>query len=101
MPAPSSCAYSVRMAKTNDAAFRPVLNANTPKKAANLSVNGELLRMARELSINLSQTLEQALIAAIAERRAEVWLVENRAALEAYNVHIERDGVFSDGNRGF
>ena len=32
-----------------------------PKKAANLSVNSDLLRRTRELNINLSATLERAL----------------------------------------
>jgi antitoxin CcdA len=34
---------------------------NAPKKAANLSLNSELLKKARTLSINLSATLDQAL----------------------------------------
>src|SRR5688572_20216133 len=29
------------------------------------------------------------------------WLRRNRAALEAYNDHVERDGVFSEGLRSF
>jgi antitoxin CcdA len=48
-----------------------------------------------------SQTLEQRLAERIVELRAAVWLEENRAALEAYNAHVERDGVFSDGLRRF
>lgn len=32
---------------------------------------------------------------------ARVWLRRNRAALEAYNEHIEKDGVFSEGLRSF
>lgn len=29
------------------------------------------------------------------------WLAENREAIDAYNEHVEADGVFSDGLRGF
>ncbi|MCC6472800.1 MAG: type II toxin-antitoxin system CcdA family antitoxin [Burkholderiales bacterium] len=71
------------------------------KKSANLSVDAELLQEARRLDLNLSQVLESSLALAIRERKAEEWLARNRAALEAYNEHIERDGVFSDGLRSF
>jgi hypothetical protein len=33
-------------------------------------------------------------------RKDKNWLKRNRAALEAYNVHVEH-GVFSDGLRSF
>ena len=39
--------------------------------------------------------------AAIREEQRKRWLNKNRAALEAYNEHVERDGVFSDGLRSF
>lgn len=71
------------------------------KKAANLSVDGELLDSAKRLKLNLSQVFEAGLSAAIREKRREQWLNKNRAALEAYNEHVERDGVFSDGMRSF
>lgn len=32
---------------------------------------------------------------------AKAWLKRNRAALHAYNEHVERDGVFSEGLRSF
>jgi transcriptional regulator with XRE-family HTH domain len=32
---------------------------------------------------------------------AEAWLKRNRAALDAYNEHIEKHGVFSEGLRSF
>jgi len=71
------------------------------KKAANLSVDGELLDSAKRLKLNLSQVFEAGLNAAIRDKQREQWLSKNRAALEAYNEHIERDGVFSDGMRSF
>ena len=81
----------------SDLVFDPL----APKKAANLTVNADLLRQARELEINLSQTLEKRLAEIIRNRKAAQWLIENRAAIDAYNEHIERDGVFSEGLRGF
>lgn len=71
------------------------------KKAVNLSVDAELLAKARELDVNLSATLEDALKARTREEERKVWLEENRDALEAFNQRIERDGVWSDGFRRF
>ena len=73
----------------------------TRKKAANLSVDGELLDSAKRLNLNLSQVFEAGLNAAIREKQREQWLSKNRAALDAYNEHVEKHGVFSDGLRSF
>lgn len=71
------------------------------KKAANLSVSADLLREAKELNVNLSRVFEEALENTLREHRRAQWLAENGDALEAYNRHVERDGVFSDGLRKF
>ena len=75
--------------------------ARMRKKAANLSVDSVLLEEAKRMKLNLSQIFENGLDAAICQRRREEWLKNNRAALDAYNEHIEADGVFSDGLRSF
>jgi len=73
-----------------------------PRKApTNLSVRTDLVRQARALRLNLSDLLERALERALAERRPETWLEENREAIESYNAHVARHGVFSDGWRRF
>ena len=76
-------------------------NPQAPKRAANLSVNGDLLNKAKELNINLSATLEQALAEALKKKQREQWLAENRQAIHAYNEHVEAHGVFSDDLRSF
>ena len=75
--------------------------ARRRKKAANLSVDEGLLEHARRLKLNLSQVLEIGLADAIRRQESEAWLKKNRAALEAYNEHVEKHGVFSDGLRSF
>ena len=75
--------------------------ARRRKKAANLSVDEGLLEQARRLKLNLSQVLEAGLADAIRRREADAWLAKNRAALQAYNEHVEKHGVFSDGLRSF
>jgi len=74
---------------------------STAKKAANLSIRADLLEEARAYKINLSQTLEAALSAELKKEKERRWLEENRAAMDAYNRHIERDGLWSDGMRLF
>ena len=76
-------------------------NPQAPKRAANLSVNGDLLNKAKELDINLSATLEQALTEAVKQKQREQWLTENRNAITAYNEHVDVHGVFSDELRSF
>ena len=71
------------------------------KKAVNVSINAELLLKARQAGLNISQTLERALEEATREIEQQRWLDENRDAIQAYNDHIQRDGVFSDGLRRF
>jgi antitoxin CcdA len=66
------------------------------KRATNVSIDEELLNLARELGINLSQTLEQRLREITKAERERRWREENRAAIEAYNQYIERNGIFGE-----
>ena len=72
-----------------------------PKKSANLSINSDLLRLAKENHINLSQPLEQRLDEILREEQRRRWLTENLEAVNEYNSRVERHGVFSDGLRRF
>ncbi len=71
------------------------------KIAANLSVDERLLDQARRLKLNLSQVFEIGLSEAIRRHEREEWLRKNRPALDVYNEHVEKEGVFSDGVRSF
>lgn len=81
--------------------MQPAVNPTAPKKAANLSINSELLNQAKALQINLSATLERALTEAIRDKQRQQWLQENRQAIEHYNQRIETEGCFSDSLRSF
>jgi antitoxin CcdA len=72
-----------------------------PKRAAIVTVSSDLLRPARALEVNLSQTLENALAHEVCERERERWLSENRPAIEAYNREVESRGCFADLQRSF
>jgi antitoxin CcdA len=74
----------------------PICDPKAPKKAVNLTVNSDLLRQAREMKINLSQSLEAKLEQLLREERARRWQEENREAIEAHNRYVEKYGVFND-----
>lgn len=71
------------------------------KKAVNVSIQSELLDAARAEDINLSATLEVALVDQLRIRRRERWRTENEAAIEAYNSDVDENGSFGDNARGF
>lgn len=81
--------------------MQTAFNPGAPKKAANLSVNSELLNQAKALHINLSATLERALAEAIRDKQRQQWLHDNRQSIEDYNRRIEAEGCFSDSLRNF
>ena len=72
-----------------------------PKKSTNLTVSAELLARARQFDINLSATLECALIETLQMRQRDQWKTRHRAAIDAYNARVDEHSVFSDGLRSF
>jgi len=74
---------------------------NAPKKPTNLSINSDLLKKARDLEINLSAALEQALTSQLKAKQAQQWLEQNKNAITAYNKSVDESGVFGDGIRSF
>jgi antitoxin CcdA len=74
---------------------------SVPKRATNVSIRGDLLDAARVAQVNLSATLEHALIEELKLIRQRKWRAENREAIAAYNDYMEENGVFSDGVRIF
>jgi antitoxin CcdA len=41
----------------------------------------------------MSQACERGLAAEVARARREAWLAENRAAMDAWNAHVEAHGM--------
>ena len=52
-----------------------------------------LLGDAREMGINLSHACERGLAQAVAEKRRQRWLEENRDAMDAWNGHVAQHGL--------
>lgn len=68
---------------------------DAPKRPTNLSLNAKVLDLAKELGINLSQTVDALLEEEVRRRLRQRWLERNRAAIEAYNARIEKEGTFA------
>jgi len=66
---------------------------NAPKKATNLSLNTKVLEMARELGMNLSQTVDHLLAEEVKRVYWERWNEENKDAIAAYNARIAKEGL--------
>ena len=74
---------------------------NAPKKPTNLTINVELLNLAKSLNINISAILEAALSETVKRKKREKWLSENVEPIKIYNKHINEHGLFSDELRLF
>lgn len=74
---------------------------STPRKATNVTLGETLLAEAKSLNINVSQAAEDGLARAVASRRAELWLAENRDALASSNAYVEANGLPLARYRGF
>jgi antitoxin CcdA len=66
---------------------------NAPKRPTNLSLNSKVLEAARELGMNLSQTVDVLLAEEVRRRYWERWNEDNREAIDTYNERIEREGL--------
>jgi len=86
--------------------FRGVPTQSRPtkrgrKRAANVSIDEEILLQAKACGINLSQTLEVALRAALRDENIKRFEAEHREALESYNRFFAQHGLWDEEYRGW
>jgi antitoxin CcdA len=62
-------------------------------RPTNLSLSAALVDEAKELGVNISLAAAAGLEQAVAKRRAERWLEENRRALDSSNEWMETNGL--------
>ena len=62
-------------------------------RPTNISLSASLVEEAKELGVNISLAASNGLTQAVAEKRAERWLEENKAALSGYNQFIQASGL--------
>lgn len=66
---------------------------DSPKRSANLNLSSKVLDAARELGMNVSQTVDELLAAEVRRRYWARWNEENREAVQDYNARIESEGL--------
>ncbi|HLS82965.1 MAG TPA: type II toxin-antitoxin system CcdA family antitoxin [Steroidobacter sp.] len=71
-------------------------DTHAPKQTVSVTINSDLYAQARKLGVNTSQVAEQALIAEVARRRADVLKKEIRQDLEACKAYEARYGSFAE-----
>jgi antitoxin CcdA len=74
---------------------------DAPKRPTNLSLNSRVLEIAKELGMNLSQTVDTLLEQEVRRQLRERWLERNKEGIDAYNLRIEREGTFAQQWRTF
>ena len=77
------------------------IHTGTPKTRTNVSVDAELLSLARQLRINVSAALESRLRELVARKRCQLWLEEHSGAVVDANEFLGTHGLWSDGKRQF
>lgn len=71
------------------------------RRSTNVTLTVALVDEAKALGVNLSQAAEVGVADAVARKRAEVWLAENREALESSNAYVEAQGLPLARHRNF
>lgn len=65
----------------------------TTRRAANLSIDANLMEEARQLKINLSRAAETGIAKAVADEKARQWKEENAEAIRSSNEYVEKYGL--------
>ncbi len=71
------------------------------KRPINLSLTSKTVDMAKELGINLSQTVDAWLSEEVKRRYWERWREDNREAIDEYNLRIATEGLPLEKYRTF
>jgi post-segregation antitoxin (ccd killing protein) len=66
------------------------------RRAVSVRVNKDLLKLAREMKIDLSRVLERELDKLTAEERARRFYMDHKASIDAHNRHIEKNGTLAE-----
>ena len=66
---------------------------DTAKRPVNLLINARTLELAKELGLNLSQTVDSLLGAEVKRRYWQRWNDDNKEAIDAYNARIADEGL--------
>lgn len=71
------------------------------REAIELQLDGALMADAKELGLDATALMEEALRKSVADEKARRWREENAEAIRRSNERIERDGLWCDEYRRF
>jgi post-segregation antitoxin (ccd killing protein) len=74
-------------------------NVHAANKSVKLCINSDLVKIAKNLHLNLSKEFECHLIKFIRNRLERKWVKENKQAISEYNQSIQKRGLFSEESR--
>ncbi|CAN7551929.1 MULTISPECIES: type II toxin-antitoxin system CcdA family antitoxin [Ensifer] len=63
------------------------------KRAANLTIDADLLAEARHFDINISRAAEAGIARAVSDAKAARWKKENSEALQSSNAFVDANGL--------
>jgi antitoxin CcdA len=66
------------------------------RRAVSVRVNNDILKVAREMKIDLSRVLERELDKLTAEERARQFYRQNKTWIDARNAYIEKHGTLTE-----
>ncbi len=73
--------------------------SNVHKRATNLTLSGSVLDAARELGINISQTVDTLLAQEVRRLSVARWVAENQQTVDAYNRRVDERGLWNNDLR--
>jgi antitoxin CcdA len=77
---------------------RPI-DRHAPRRAVNLSLNGDMVAKARALGLNLSSIAEEAITREVARATEARFKAEIARGLEQYDQYLAEHGSFADAVR--
>ncbi len=66
------------------------------KKGINVYLTEALVKEAKEMHLNISATLDDALAAAVKGKKMQQWKEDNKAGIKAFNEFLKDTGNFTD-----
>lgn len=86
---------------SGDSTMQSGQSTSNAKKRTNLSISESLLREAKSLQINISQSAEKGIAEAIRLHKQNSWLQENAEAIASSNDFVNEKGLPLDKFRMF
>ncbi len=69
------------------------MSKSDPLCSTDVALPESLVSEAHRLHVDVSQACERGLRADVAAAKARQWQEENQAAIDAWNLHVEQNGV--------